>query len=357
MSKTTPAKPIEASATLGMLPAGGDSPAAQFDRRALLVGGGVAALGFVGYACLRQQLRPKASVFIARNQTYAGDLQTTIADGLKAAGLNTDHLQGLKVLLKPNLVEPTRNVPQMTTHPAMIVAAAEVFRRFGAKVSVGEAPGHVRDTEMALEESGVGEALASAGLSFVDLNYDDVGWVENTSRLSPLKGLYFPQAVLAADLIVSMPKLKTHHWVGMTASLKNMYGILPGIKYGWPKNVLHHAGIPETVVDINALANKTITLVDAIDCMEGDGPIMGSLKHMGLVVVGINLTAVDATCARLMGLDPLGISYLQLAADRLGPLAENLIKQQGERWRDCDAPFEILDVPHLKGLRAAERVS
>ena len=73
---------------------------------------------------------------------------------------------------------------------------------------------------------------------------------------SPLEGLYFPRSVLEADLVVSLPKLKTHHWVGMTASMKNLYGLLPGIKYGWPKNVLHHAGIPQTVVDINASAPR-----------------------------------------------------------------------------------------------------
>ena len=79
------------------------------------------------------------------------------------------------MLLKPNLVEPTRQSPQMTTHPAVVVAAAEVFRGWGATVIVGEGPGHMRDTEMALVESGMQEALDDAGLEFADLNYSDVG--------------------------------------------------------------------------------------------------------------------------------------------------------------------------------------
>jgi uncharacterized protein (DUF362 family) len=87
--------------------------------------------------------------------------------------------------------------------------------------------------------------------------------------------------VVEADLIVSLPKMKTHHWVGVTASMKNLYGTIPGIKYGWPKNVLHHAGIPETVFDINASLPKSIAIIDGIDCMEGDGPIMGTLKQWG----------------------------------------------------------------------------
>ena len=136
---------------------------------------------------------------------------------------------------------------------------------------------------------------------------------------------------MEADLVVSLPKLKTHHWVGMTCSLKNMYGTLPGIMYGWPKNVLHHAGIPETVVDINASLTKTIAVVDGIECMEGDGPIMGTPKHLGLIAIGTNLTAVDATCARVMGFNPAEISYLQLANGRLGPIGEASIEQRGER--------------------------
>lgn len=328
-------------------------PPEGLDRRALLIGGGAAALGLMGYSTLRTARSPKAAVFIAKGQSYAADLARTISDGLAACGFAPDQWRGKRVLLKPNLVEPTRDCPHMTTHPAMIVATAEVFRRWGATVTVGEGPGHVRDTELALVESGVQEALGDAALDFADLNYEDAGWVANAGGASSLKGLYFPRSVLEADLVVSLPKLKTHHWVGMTASMKNLYGLLPGIKYGWPKNVLHHAGIPQTVVDINASAPRTVAVVDAIDCMEGDGPIMGSLKHMGLVVVGTNLPAVDATCARLMGLRPNRISYLRMAADQLGPIDARRIPQRGERWQDLASPFSILDVPHLDGLRAA----
>ena len=155
-----------------------------------------------------------------------------------------------------------------------------------------------------------------------------------------------------------MPKMKTHHWAGITASMKNLYGLLPGVVYGWPKNVLHHAGIPQTAVDINAtLPAKKVAIVDAIDCMEGDGPIMGTLKHMGLVIMGTNLPAVDATAARIMGVDPYKIAYLSMSCDRLGPLADSRIEQRGEPWRPLVDPFEILDVPHLRNLRPAENVS
>ncbi len=323
----------------------------QPSRRAVLALGGAAIACAAGAKAVRWAIAPRAEVFVARNQKYDRDLETTIQDGLLSCGYQAKQFAGKRVLLKPNLVEPCREIPHMTTHPAMIVAASEVFRRWGATVRVGEAPGHVRDTEMALCESGVGEALRDAGLIFADLNYEQVGWRRNRGRFSPLKGIYFPQSVLEADYVVSMPKLKTHHWVGLTCSMKNFYGVLPGIKYGWPKNVLHHNGIPQTVADINATISHTLAIVDGIDCMEGDGPILGSAKHMGLVLVGENLPAVDATAARIIGLRPEKISYLQLTADRLGPIAENRIQQRGERWQNVSNAFQILDEPHLRHLR------
>ncbi len=326
---------------------------ATIDRRTLLASAGLAVSGLIAYPWLRRTFGMKAPVFVARNQRYDGPIQQTIRDGLLAVGVQPDQMAGRRVLLKPNLVEPTRRTPHLTTHPAVVVAVAEVFRRWGATVTVGEAPGHVRDTEMALDESGLQDALDAAQLNFADLNYEEVAWVPNAGKSSSLAGFWFPRSIVEADVIVSLPKMKTHHWVGMTASMKNLYGTLPGIQYGWPKNVLHHVGIPETVYDINASLPKTIALVDGIVAMEGDGPIMGSPKTMGLLLIGANPTAVDATVARIMGLKPERVSYLSLAADRLGPLDDARIPQRGESWRSLVSPFQILDQPHLRSLRAA----
>ncbi len=320
------------------------------DRRKFLLGAGAAAA--VGSAVLYTGWQHPAPVFVARNQRYDGDLVRTLRDGLTAVGLDPQWVRGKRVLLKPNLVEPSRAWPHRTTHPAVVAAAAEVFQAWGAEVTAGEGPGHVRDTEWALVESGVQHALDAAGVPFCDFNYENALAVVNRGRTSSLGELYFPESVLQADLIVSLPKLKTHHWAGMTAAMKNLFGVLPGTVYGWPKNVLHYVGISRAVVDINASLPPTIAVVDAMLCMEGDGPILGTPKSKGLLAIGRNPTAVDATCARIMGLDPRRIGYLALAAGRLGPVAESKIPQRGERWQDLVEPFDILDVPHLRGLRA-----
>jgi len=323
---------------------------AAIDRRALLAGSGALVVGVCGFRAMRHVLRKPSPVFVAGNQRYDGPLEQTIRDGLESVGIGPKTIRNRRVLLKPNLVEPDRLSPHMTTHPAVVLAAADVFRSWGAHVLIGEGPGHVRDMDLASYNAGFEEPLRDARLSLIDLNFDQPHRVRNRGRRSKLRSFWFPRTVTDCDLIVSLPKLKTHHWVGMTASMKNLYGTLPGIKYGWPKNVLHHAGIPQTVVDINASLPKTIAIIDGILGMEGDGPIMGTPKPLGILAVGANLPALDATCARIMRLHPERIPYLRLADGWLGPIDDSQIVQRGDQWQRLATPFDVLDVPHLHGL-------
>jgi uncharacterized protein (DUF362 family) len=327
-------------------------PSSCCSRRTLLTGAAIAGAS-LSIPPLYRSIASRASVFVARGQQYSHDLTRTIVDGLIATGFDPATVRGKRVLLKPNLVEPTSSAPHMTTHPSIVAAVARAFRNWRAEVLVGEAPGHVRDTEMALVEGRLRDLLDQEQIPFADLNYEDVAWVPNRGKSSQLKGFYFPRSVVTADLIVSLPKMKTHHWVGVTASLKNHYGTIPGIRYGWPKNVLHYNGIPETVYDINASLPKCIAIVDGIECMEGDGPIMGTRKHMGVLVAGTNCTSVDATVARLMQLDPHRVGYLKLAENRLGPIRASRIDQRGEPWRPLAQPFELVDRPDLKRLQCS----
>lgn len=323
---------------------------ARLTRRRALCVAGIGASALVGAGILHLSDTQSNSVFIAKGQAYDRDLVQSIRDGLVACGVNRHAISGKRVLLKPNFVEPRVDIPYMTTHPAVVLAAAEVFLAWGADVLVGEASGHVRDSDAVLIESGMSDALEGLKLPFFDLNYSDVVWRPNEKGLSALPGFFFPSCVATADLIVSMPKLKTHHWIGVTGALKNMYGTIPGCIYGWPKNVLHFGGIPETVVDINMSLPRTLAIVDAIDCMEGDGPIMGTKKHMGLIVVGSNLLAVDATLCRLMDVNPYAVAYLSQGAGLLGRIEDSAIDQRGEAWPLLSSPFKLIKQSHLQPL-------
>ena len=168
-----------------------------------------------------------------------------------------------------------------------------------------------------------------------------------------LDRLWLPASLKRADLIVSMPKLKTHHLAGVTLSMKNLFGVMPGVCYGWPKNVLHFAGIPQTILDITAAVRPHLAIVDGIIGMEGDGPIMGTPRPCGRLIFGSNMPAVDATAARIMGIDPWRIPYLAVASGRLGPIAESHIMQRGEPISASSQPFAMLDWPGLRELEGS----
>ncbi len=324
-------------------------------RRSFLTAAGAAAAAGLGLKSAREydEASLRAEVFIARAASYTEDLEQTLRNGLRELGLGPGSIKGKTVLLKPNLVEPTRADPQINTHPAVVRAAGEVFRRWLAReVIVAEGQGHCRDSQYVLDESGLSPMLAESKLEFIDLNHDDVFSVPNALRWSRLRDLKLPVTLRRADLIVSMPKMKTHHWAGVTLSLKNLFGVMPGVCYGWPKNVLHHAGIPESILDIAATVRPHLAIVDGIIGMEGDGPIMGTPRASGVLVMGTNLTAVDATCARLMGIDPWRVAYLANASGQLGPVARTHITQLGESLEPLVQHYHLLDVPSLAGLRA-----
>ena len=284
--------------------------------------------------------RPPSCVAIRRAPNYQVDLAALLDETLHEFDLK---VQGITVLLKPNFVEPD---PQgvINTHPALVAAARECFLRMGARsVIVAEGPGHERDTEGILETNRLRHYLGPLAGKFVDLNLDDVRLVPTRTRASSVKELYLPRTVLEADFVVSMPKLKTHHWAGVTLSLKNMFGIVPGNCYGWPKNALHWAGLTQSILDINSTVRPDFAIVDGIIGMEGNGPLQGDAKPCGLLVAGNDPVAVDATCARIMGLVPDRIDYLARAGLLLGHLKGENIRQLGEAPESVRTSFAVLD--------------
>jgi uncharacterized protein (DUF362 family) len=251
-------------------------------------------------------------------------------------------ISGSTVLLKPNFVgfDP---MGVMNTHPALVAATRESFLKLGAaEVLIGDGPALDRDTEAVIESVRLREYAGPLKRAFVDLNVDDVERVPLKTRASRLNELYLPKTVLGADFVVSMAKLKTHHWAGVTLSLKNMFGVVPGGCYGWPKNVLHWAGIDNSILDINAAVRPDFAIVDGINGMEGNGPIQGTPKRANVLVFGNDPVAVDATCCRIMGLLPERIKYLAGAGTLLGHLSADKIKQLGESIASVRTPFAVL---------------
>lgn len=294
-----------------------------------------------------QRKAAESRVAILSADGYGRPLEETILAGIELHDLD---VRGRNVVLKPNLVEFD---PQgvINTNPIVIGATVEAFRRLGAhEVTVAEGPGHRRDNEYLLTTSGLLEVLRDTGVRYVDLNNDAVRAARLLSWYTEFGQLYLPETILDADLIVSMPKLKTHHLAGVTLSLKNMFGVVPGSVYGWPKNPLHWAGIQNSILDINAaLTIPRFNIVDGIVGMEGNGPIQGEPRSSGVLVFGTDPVAVDATCARLMNINPWRIRYLEEAARFLGNAGTDEIRLIGESLEPYQQDYSVLSsFEHIK---------
>ncbi|MCU1338505.1 MAG: hypothetical protein JWO19_4086 [Bryobacterales bacterium] len=313
-----------------------------------LAGAGLLA-GYAGWEGARSR-RPSpgptlpgpSPVVVLKASSYSADLAQRILEGVRECGLD---VRDKKVLLKPNLVEfdPATCI---NTDVSVVAAAYEVFRSLGAaEVIIGEGPGHRRDTYSLVEMAHYRDISHFDDL-FVDLNRDDVSPVQGFADRAEM---YFPHAALRADLVVSLAKMKTHHWAGATLSMKNFFGLVPGSVYGWPKNELHHIGISQSIVELTRIFHRSFAIVDGIVGMEGNGPIQGTPKPAGVLVMGSDLPAVDATCCRIMGIDPAKVEYLHMAADSLGNVEESRIEQRGEKISEVRTNFALID--SFRGLR------
>ncbi len=296
------------------------------------------------YRVVRRQ--PQSRVAIVRVESYSQNLGEVLRCGLDLFHLD---VRGKTVFLKPNLVDyiPGNHI---NTHPLLVSAAIECFRRLGAAaVVVGEGPGLQRDTELVLLESGMADELRQQKAHFADLNRDELIERPLLASYTDLKHLWLPRTMLGADFVVSMPKVKTHHWSGVTLSMKNMFGVVPGAKYGWPKNILHWKGIQQSILDVCATVPIHFVIADAIVAMEGNGPLNGNPRPLHRIILADDPVAADATCARLMGLDPEKIIHIRGGAQFLGNSSVSRIDQLGEPITAPSIPFQL--VPEFEYLR------
>lgn len=264
-------------------------------------------------------------------------------------------VRGKSVLIKPNIADYSPNRP-IHTSPGLSSALVTLLREHGARhVVIAEGTPQNRDSEWIFDQSGYASIARELNVPLIDLNYDSLKPKRNANpRARLLKILELPETVLGADIVISVAKMKTHKLAGITLCLKNMFGIIPGIKYGWPKNLLHWNGIPRSICEINSTIPPHYAIVDGIVGMEGHGPIMGTPKKVGVLVLGDNALAVDATAARIMGVDPARVDYLAMAQMfGLGSHRADFIDLVGEDILSVRKEF-VLD-PDFSHLRSAQR--
>jgi uncharacterized protein (DUF362 family)/Pyruvate/2-oxoacid:ferredoxin oxidoreductase delta subunit len=218
-----------------------------------------------------------------------------------------------RVLIKPNVLRASLPQEGIATHPAVLRAVVEKVETLKpARIVVGDNPGlfNYGANEDSFEKTGLMEAAKGY--------YRNIG---NDSKKVDFNGAFSPvvslsTAVLDADVIISLPKFKTHGLTVMTGCIKNSYGFLPGAQ----KAMLHKASgsagrFHEMLVDVFRLRVPDLFIVDAVVGMEGNGPASPDLRDIGLILASDNAVATDAVIATMMGCDPSRLRFLQKAKE------------------------------------------
>jgi uncharacterized protein (DUF362 family) len=289
---------------------------------------------------LARVFAPPTRVALAACASYDADVLGAVRVAWRDAAMPS--LRDARVVIKPNLVDVVNDLP-CYTHPRVTQAMIHLARELGAReIIVAEGVTFRRDPQAILDATGYSDLLARERVAFVDLNYDDLVEIPLRGGYTRLKTLFVAKTIHDTDVLISLPKMKTHHWTQVSASVKNLFGIVPGIKYGWPKNTLHIQGIPAFLAELaDSLPTRACALVDGIVGLQGDGPIFGSAVPSGVIVAGTDLLAVDATCARLMGFDPAQIDYLDFAAwAGIGTIDARKIEIVGEALAQFQRQYE-----------------
>jgi uncharacterized protein (DUF362 family)/NAD-dependent dihydropyrimidine dehydrogenase PreA subunit len=236
---------------------------------------------------------------------------------------------GKKVLIKPNVLRSSEAREGIVTNPAVLRAVVEKVETMKpAQIIVGDNPGLF--SYGANEESFQKTGLMEAAKGY----YRNIGIDSKKVAFNPdfMSTVSVSNIVLEADVLISLPKFKTHGLTVLTGAIKNSYGILPGAQ----KAMLHKAaGSPErfhdVVVDVFRIRVPDLFLVDAIVGMEGNGPASPMLRDIGLLIASDNAVAVDAIIATMMGCEPERLKFLRKAKEvGLGDYDINIIEIIGE---------------------------
>ena len=272
----------------------------------------------------------------------AENVPEAVREAVELAG-GLEIKKGDTVLIKPNAKNQAPPGYGIVTDVAVIEPLVEMSIEKDAKrvtIADGAAyPSGSYHTFSAFETMGVTKLAKKWDLDLVDLNsYDSVD-LDVPEGLA-LENIRVGRAVTQADFLINVPVLKTHRGTLLSNCVKNI-GV--GVACREEKKRLHRLGIDEGLLDVFSVVKPHFNVVDALVCIEGDGPNFppGKPRPLGLVLAGEDGVAVDAVCARLVGLDPLEVKHLRLAHDRgIGIADLGQIEVVGERLEDVATIFE-----------------
>ncbi len=238
------------------------------------------------------------------------------------------------VLIKVNLLGPKEPNRAVTTHPVVVWAVAKCLMEVGARVQVGDSSGGVfpggERTAESFAVSGIADVAQELGVEVINFDRSEVVSLPNP-RGDSFGAIVLAKPVLEADLVINMPKLKTHSLTVFTGAVKNMYGCVPGNRKMW-----YHKEAPgleqfsDYILDIFSLAAPGLSIMDGITAMEGDGPAAGTPRHVGALIAGSDGVAVDAAACRLVGIPTGDLAvFVKAKARGLGESDESALEVEG----------------------------
>lgn len=225
--------------------------------------------------------------------------------------------EGKKVLLKPNLLSPRPPEQGVTTHPSIVRAVVRIARKNGCTVSVGDSHGgYERKTEEVWEKTQMRSLSEELGVPLVNFESSGAELRSVNGRKYPISG-----ATLAHDLIVNLPRMKTHIVTTLTNAVKNVFGCVPGFTKATYHRDLHSvASMSKMLVDVCQIISPEITVMDAVVSMDGNGPAAGRLRETGFIAASRSPYALDLAVANLISVRESQIPTVVIAARRgLGP--------------------------------------
>jgi len=244
---------------------------------------------------------------------------------------------GEKIVLKPNLLRPRDPAENVTTHPSVVRAVAEILLEKGVAVSIGDSSPRGHHAKI-FQVSGMQKITEELGLAIAD--FENGRQVSSPNSLRN-KQFTIAEGIFQANGLFNIPKLKTHHLTRITAAQKNLYGCIPGIL----KPALHVAlpavdDFSRMLVDLNILLKPRLIILDAVEAMHGNGPSSGDCYPMKLLAFSTDPVAIDSVVCRLIHLNPEYVRTNYWGAELgLGKMNSEDIELLG----DDPAAFDALD--------------
>lgn len=271
-------------------------------------------------------------------------------------GINKKIKPGMTVVIKPNLVMKTDPESGIITHPNVTAAVGTLVKDLGANVLIAESSGGIY-TEQSVKSvmDGCGYTSMAKKYGFEIYNKCENRAVELKEGVI-CKTLNVVEPFINADFIIDIAKLKSHCMTMLSGAVKNLFGTVPGLM----KPELHFRypdkkDFSTMLVDLCQFITPDLSIIDAVDAMEGDGPTGGTKTHVGCLIVSDSPYYADLTASEIIGIEPMDVLMLT-EANRRGLCPEKVSPDAVEGASISECKAEKFQMPRSKDVDFANHV-